>query len=71
MTFRVLDAIVDAVKSLRTTKEQELPVAAPDTNTSASISCVTQAKAFQDVSYKFQALLSFLSFSFIFVEHWE
>ncbi|CAA7027107.1 unnamed protein product [Microthlaspi erraticum] len=52
MTSHVVDAIVDAFKFLRTTKE--LPVAAPDTNSSASISCVTQAKAFQDCLDEFE-----------------
>ena len=45
-----IDEIKDAIENYRTSKKDPVAAAAEVASTSGSIACVTQAKAFQDVS---------------------
>lgn len=50
MSSGFIDTIKDAIKSYRTSKEEDPVAAAEVASSRGSIACVTQAKAFQDVS---------------------
>lgn len=45
-----IDEIKDAIENYRASKKDPVAAAAEVASTSGSIACVTQAKAFQDVS---------------------
>lgn len=50
MSFGFIEEIKDAIKNYRASKKDPVAAAAEVASTSGSIACVTQAKAFQDVS---------------------
>ncbi|KAL0728383.1 hypothetical protein Bca4012_024476 [Brassica carinata] len=58
MSSGFIETIKDAIKSYRTSKEDDPVAAAEVANSSGSIACVTQAKAFQDCLDEYETDIS-------------